>query len=139
MNKYIGVKIVHAQQLSALEARAAGHKTGESPDEEIGYEVEYPGGYRSWCPKIQFEEANRACDAMPLGHAIEAARKGLKIARAGWNGKNQFVVFIKSGNAMYHTYDMQDCFGLKNQQGEMQPGWVPSQGDMKADDWCIVE
>ncbi len=31
---------------------------------------------------------------MNFGQAIEAAKQGEKITRAGWNGKNMFVVYM---------------------------------------------
>ncbi|WP_340617533.1 DUF2829 domain-containing protein [Xenorhabdus entomophaga] len=78
-----------------------------------------------------------------FSEALEAVKAGKKISRAGWNGANQFIARIYSGNAIwrkgYDSGDMQDCLGLKNAQGNMQPGWVPSQGDLFAEDWVIQE
>ena len=87
---------------------------------------------------------------MNFGQALEAVKSGSKIARYGWNGANQFV--IKAGG---YTVDEarpgSDCAGIKwqftiaphldimNAQGIMQPGWVPSQGDLFAEDWVIIE
>ena len=34
---------------------------------------------------------------------------------------------------------MQPCIGLRTAAATMQPGWVPSQQDMMADDWVIVK
>ena len=34
--------------------------------------------------------AYRRCDNMTFGIAIEALKKGKKVARAGWNGKGMF-------------------------------------------------
>lgn len=57
----------------------------KNPDDE-GYKVTYPDGYVSWCPKAQFEAAGRPCDGMTFGMAIEAMKRGAKVARRGWNG-----------------------------------------------------
>lgn len=66
-----------------------------------------------------------------------------RICRTRWNGKNQYVTVIEAGNAMYtkdgESGPMQVCIGLRNAQGLMQPGWVPSQGDLFADDWEIYD
>lgn len=74
--------------------------------------------------------------------ALKVVLSGGRIARVGWNGANQFVTKIHAGNAVYTrrglSAPMQDCLGLKNAQGNMQPGWVPSQGDMFAEDWVEV-
>jgi hypothetical protein len=79
---------------------------------------------------------------MDFGDALRAIKARQRVARAGWNGKGQFLVMIFAGNAvMRHdgdAYSMQDCIGLKNAQGDMQPGWAPSQGDLLAEDWVIV-
>lgn len=71
--------------------------------------------------------------------ALEYLLQGKDLMREGWNGKEQFVTVIKAGNAMYRQWEMQDCFALKNAQGEMQPGWVPSQGDLFATDWTLYK
>jgi len=160
MNKYIGVKIVDAEPMTQKAFRQTPYDEpddqGEEQIETDGYAVTYPDGYKSWCPKAQFEEANRACDAMPFGHAIEAARKGLKIARAGWNGKGMFVFLsypetIQAENIRKVHRDALNasdtdsamivlpCFCMKVATGEVLFGWLASQTDMLADDWKIVE
>lgn len=88
---------------------------------------------------------------MNFGQALEAVKQGHKIARAGWNGANQFVIkaggytvsearpgsdYAKAG--ITGEFNIQPHLDLKNAQGHMQPGWVPSQGDLFADDWIIV-
>ncbi len=89
MKDYIGVKVVAAEPMSRGEYNAyRGWKipSDENPEDE-GYHIRYPDGYESWCPKKQFYEAYRRCDNMTFGIAIEALKKGKKVARAGWNGK----------------------------------------------------
>lgn len=76
---------------------------------------------------------------MNFGQALELLKEGKKVARSGWNGKGQYVTLIPSGNAMFQRCDMQDCLGLKNAKGNMQPGWTPSQGDLFAEDWQEVK
>lgn len=159
--KYIGVKIVEAVIIGVQEAKAKGYKTGDALDGETGYEITYPGnGYKSWCPKAIFEEANRPTVGMPFGHAIEAARQGHKIARAGWNGKNMFVVVMPALNLPpFNTQDTNrkvndrtakfigedaplNCvpyFAMYAANKDWVPGWLASQTDMLADDWQIVE
>lgn len=80
---------------------------------------------------------------MNFGEALETLKGGEQVRRTGWNGATQFVTLIRAGNAMATVpgmgrYPMQDCLGLKNAQGGMQPGWVPSQGDLFAEDWEVV-
>ena len=98
MKDYIGVKVVAAEPMSRGEYNAyRGWKipSDENPEDE-GYHIRYPDGYESWCPKKQFNEAYRKCDNMTFGIAIEAMKKGNKVARRGWNGKGMFVVYQKA-------------------------------------------
>lgn len=89
---------------------------------------------------------------MKFGEALEAVKNGAKISRSGWNGANQFV--IKAGGysvdearpgSDYERAGITGAFtiaphlDLKNAQGVMQPGWAPSQGDLFAEDWVIVQ
>lgn len=62
-----------------------------------------------------------------------------KVARTGWNGKGMYVTLIPAGNAMFQHYPMQDCVGMKTADCKMQPGWVPSQADILAEDWQLIE
>lgn len=79
---------------------------------------------------------------MNFSDALSLVKNHGKIARAGWNGANQYVCVLYPGNAIYTkggaSAPMQECLGLKNAQGNMQPGWVPSQGDLFAEDWVEV-
>lgn len=71
--------------------------------------------------------------------AIKYVKRGLKVARKGWNGKGMYLRLIKPGNAMCDHYPMQSCIGLKTAKCEMLPILVASQADMLADDWVFVE
>ena len=118
-----------------------------------GYLVTYPDGYVQWCPKAQFEAAARPCDGMTFGMAIEAMKRGKKVARKGWNGEGQFVRFEEvcvshSGkipanlNEVVGEVNWCFVFHFKNRHtGEtgVQVGWLASQGDMKTEDWMIIE
>ena len=81
-------------------------------------------------------------NAADFSDALMWLKEGKRVQRAGWNGAGQWVVLIDPGNAMYTkggaSAPMQPCLGLKNSQGNMQPGWVPSIGDLLADDWQVV-
>ena len=62
MSKFIGVKMVEAVPMTAGEAAKKGYRTpvAESAMDLYiaGYEVTYPDGYKSWCPKDVFEKNN---------------------------------------------------------------------------------
>ena len=86
MKKYIGIKIVKAEPMTAGVAVNRGFRVqpGDIESEATGYLVEYKDGYQSWCPKETFDFANRPCDAMPFGHALEAMKQGQKVKLPSW-------------------------------------------------------
>ncbi len=84
---------------------------------------------------------------MNFGKALELLKEGKKVARAGWNGKHQYI-------------ELATCVSYKNPQGEIinvnheqmgnkaiafvgtsgvQLGWLASQADMLSEDWVLVE
>lgn len=154
MQQYIGTKIIKAWP--ARRCTFIGGKVAYVCMDEIvpagakieeGYRIEYADGYLSWSPKAVFEEAYRPTDGMSFGLAIEAAKKGKKIARAGWNGKNQYVELATridycntAGDRVNVNHEAigSRAFAFVGTSG-VQLGWLASQADMLADDWQIVE
>lgn len=154
MKQYIGSKVVNA--CPAYRCTFPGGMvtyagTGDViPTEckiEEGYRVRYEDGYLSWSPKAVFEAAYRETSGLSFGLAIEAAKMGKKIARAGWNGKNQYVELaycISYKNNAAEVVNVNHCnignkaFAFVGTSG-VQMGWLASQADMLADDWQIVE
>ena len=150
MQKYIGTKIIEA--VPAIRKGGKVYEEGwpipKSMDPtENGYKVRYPDGYESWSPKGVFEEAYRPTDCMSFGLAIEAMKKGKKVARRGWNGKNQHIelatrisymtaegVFVNVEHEAIGNKAIAFC-GTSG----VQMGWLASQADMLADDWEVVE
>ena len=144
MQKYIGTKIIEAEPCKAWKDTKL-HKAGED-----GYKVRYPDGYESWSPKDVFEDAYRPIDGMSFGLAIEAAKKGAKITRRGWNGKGMFLYYVPEGRYPARTdaaksiatedgkVDYGAYIAMKTAQGNVVP-WLASQTDMLADDWEVVK
>lgn len=92
-------------------------------------------------------EAGRPAYAMTFSMAIEAAKKGKRIARKGWNGKGQYVELAKAisyksptGAVVNAEHDAigNQALAFVGTSG-VQMGWLASQADMLADDWEIVE
>lgn len=155
MKQYIGTKMVMAAPAVRLDdgqgnvrIELLAHNpipcAGDAVD--MGYKVVYPDGYESFCPQDAFEKAYREADGMPFGLAIEAAKKGKRIARKGWNGKNQYVELaycISYKNNAAEIVNVNHC-NIGNKAlafvgtSGVQLGWLASQGDMLADDWYIV-
>lgn len=150
MKHYIGTKLIEAEP--ALRYADGMITTADAPvrlDEPVehGYKVRYADGYESFSPQAVFEEAYRPTDGLSFGLAIEAAKKGMKIARLGWNGKNQYVELATCigykdprGNVTnpYHKAIGNKALAFVGTSG-VQLGWLASQADMLADDWQIVE
>lgn len=165
MKKYIGVKVVLAKlmTLGDYNKLQGWEMPADQQPETLGYLVEYTdggrknhpdfAGYISWCPIEQFENANRSIEGLTFGHAIEAAKLGKKIVRAGWNGKGMFVVHQKGYPAgIPCNKQTAEAWGLKEGdlfkcepylQIQMVNGshsmWQPSINDCLAEDWRIVE
>ena len=150
MKTYIGTKIIEA--IPAIRKGGTVYEkdqpTPKSMDpEQEGYKVRYQDGYESFSPKDVFEAAYRETDCLSFGLAIEAAKKGKRIARRGWNGKNQYVELaerISYENAAHEVVNANhEAIGNKALAfvgtSGVQLGWLASQADMLADDWEIVE
>lgn len=150
MKQYIGTKIIQAEPAYRVDGEVF-VKANIVPcgvHTEDGYKVVYPDGYESWSPKDVFEAAYRETSGMNFGLAIEAAKIGKKIARAGWNGKDQYVElghdfsYMAPGEIpvrpVQHLDIGSQALVFVGTRGR-QVGWLASQADMLADDWMIVE
>lgn len=138
MKQYIGTKIIQAETETH-------HVNGLE-----GYKILYPDGYESWSPKQAFEEAYRPSDNLPFGLAMEAMKKGLKVARHGWNGKDMFIFDVPGSTFKENRAPLLDIFpegtminyhshiDMKTVDGTIVP-WICSQTDMAADDWFILD
>ncbi len=150
MKQYIGTKIIQAEPAYRVDGKVfvKANIVPSGVHIEDGYKVVYPDGYESWSPKDVFEAAYRATDGMNFGLAIEAAKIGKKIARVGWNGKNQYVElghdfsYTAPGDIpvrpVQHLDIDSQALVFVGTRGR-QVGWLASQADMLADDWMIVE
>jgi len=94
-----------------------------------------------------------------FGQATEAAKQGKRIARAGWNGKNMFVVVqpamtlapyndqsaekrVNDRTARFVGYDtpleVLPYFCMFTADRKWLCGWLASQTDMLANDWMVL-
>jgi hypothetical protein len=152
MQTYIGTKLV--MMLPMTRAKYNAYRGWELPADENGddegYLVEYldggkpnvPGhdGYVSWSPKEQADNAYRQTDGMSFGLAIEALKKGLRVARAGWNGKGMWLELQRPDDNSKMTLPyvfLNYPTDAINTPGARVP-WLASQTDMLADDWMVV-
>lgn len=90
---------------------------------------------------------------MKFGQALDDLLRGHKLSRKGWNGRGMFVVYQKgypqgipcnkqTAEAFHIAEgDLFICnpyLQIKNVNGSVSM-WVPSVGDILAEDWEIVE
>lgn len=150
---YIGTKQVRGEPMNRLEynqLRGWTVPADENPADD-GYLVEYLdggtpnhpdyAGYISWSPKVQFEAAYRPTSGLTFGLATEALKLGLRVARAGWNGKGMWLKLITDWNgnigSLPEDYEALPWIGMKTADNKFVP-WLASQTDVLADDWVIV-
>jgi len=92
---------------------------------------------------------------MIFGEALKLCMDGARIARTGWNGKDQFVYYQQESVILTENLrcpsikewaeknslsevEIMGHFDIKTTVGVIQCGWLASQGDMQADDWVTV-
>lgn len=116
------------------------------------YFVIQEDGYGYVNPKDVFERKYNQIEqqnGMDFGNAIRALKFGKRVARAGWNGKGQFVYMVPPASYPVQTGAAKAHFG----EGSLVPynaylalktadervsTWVPSVTDCLSDDWQIV-
>ena len=158
MRRYIGTKLINAKPMTRAEYNAFRGWTvpaDENPNDD-GYLVEYVdggkgntdhyAGYVSWSPKDVFERAYRPSENMTFGQALEALKAGMKVSRAGWNGKGMFVYYVPADSYPARTPTAKAYFGddalvpynaylaIKNVDNSVST-WVPSVNDCLSEDW----
>lgn len=82
-------------------------------------------------------------DAADFSDALMWLKEGKRVQRAGWNGSNQWVELVRNSGLVFRSehdntaFSVADGLVLKNAQGIVVQ-WVPSIGDLMADDWRVV-
>lgn len=169
MKQYIGVKLINAKPMTRADYntfRGWDLPANENGADE-GFLVEYLdggapnnpeyAGYVSWSPAEVFHNAYGPTNGMTFGLALEALKRGSKVARAGWNGKSMWLSLsgpldgrlipaeaFWSANNMNFAIDnggkanVLPAITMKTADGSILMGWLASQTDMLANDWSIV-
>ena len=93
------------------------------------------------CPELGGEAT------FSFGDAIKYLKRGMKVARKGWNGKKQYIQLATG--ISYRTADDKIVNCNHEAIGNMaiafvgtsgvQMGWLASQADMLAEDWIFAE
>lgn len=138
-HKYIGTKVITAWH--------------QEKDGKSGMAVKYEDGYTSWSPDEAFKPAYRLAEGdyqyLTFGDALHFLKQGLKLQRRGWNGKGMFVFLVNGSTFSVSRAPLLGIFpegteinyrphiDIKNVDGSIAT-WVPSIGDVMAEDWQIL-
>lgn len=78
---------------------------------------------------------------LDFGQALDALKLGARISREGWNGKGMWLELQRPDAHSKMTLPYVYLNYPKN--ADWFPGarvpWLPSQTDVLADDWCILD
>lgn len=115
-------------------------------------------GYVQWIPADEFERQSTPVidlELLTFGEAIQALKKGKKIARQGWNGKGMFLFLLPAGKipkSVIHDgalasvvdkvegdhFEALGSIRMWTADGKVLTGWLASQTDMLAEDWEVL-
>ena len=82
-----------------------------------------------------------------FGEALKYLKRGMKVARQGWNGKKQYIELASNIGYVNATGEVVNCehdaignkaIAFVGTSG-VQMGWLASQADMLAEDWVFVD
>jgi len=163
MEQYFGTKKIQATPMT----RAAYNEYRDwvLPSDENGadegYLVEYldggkpnhhkHGGYISWSPKEQFENAYQPVTSMSFGHAIKAMEQGDKVSRMAWGIGNAAVYYVPAASYPAQRNTNETVVGeykddmvpygpymaIQSTRNPVQP-FTPGIDSILASDWYIV-
>ena len=79
-----------------------------------------------------------------FGDAIRYLKRGLKVARKGWNGKGMYLFLcfpasIEPKAENVEIYSARQSIAIRTADSSIIVGWNASQTDMLAEDWVFVE
>lgn len=82
-------------------------------------------------------------DEFDFGSAIYLMQKGERVMRAGWNGKNMWLIYIEADQyelkawKYFNATEQLPFIALKTADNKIVP-WTISQSDALATDWCLA-
>jgi len=71
---------------------------------------------------------------MDFGEAVKSMKRGLHVARSGWNGKNMWIALQRPDSNSKMTLPYIYMFTA---QCDLVP-WLANQTDILSDDWSVV-
>ncbi len=112
------------------------------------------------------QETSQKTENLNFGEALEALSKDQAVSRAGWNGKGMFLFRIHETRVPVYVYfnspnnpkvlqdflmkiakdnpqdpsvNITSFIVMKAADNTLVYGWLASQTDMTATDWCIID
>ena len=89
-----------------------------------------------------------------FGQALEALKTGRRVSREGWNGKGMYLWLLPAAKVKAewcrepHLKAVAEANGgeieavgsirMMTAQKQVLTGWLASQTDMLAEDWCVL-
>lgn len=168
MQTYIGTKLIQAKPITRKEyydLRGWVIPPNINPDDLIGYLIESTDSklnqvsFTENIPLIEkeeFEKTYKSNGKFNFGHIIESLKQGKKVTRKEWSNKKEdlsnkdvFLFIIQGSNdfAKLQGYGFgeyfgeptfTDCIFMRTANNQLV-AWTPSQIDMLANDWVIVD
>jgi hypothetical protein len=102
-------------------------------------------------------EGRQMTKDLTFGQALEALKRGERVARAGWNGKGMFLFLLPANDGIPtkvitdpglrkvietelggDTFDAYGSIRMFTADKKILTGWSASQTDMLCEDWCIL-
>lgn len=143
---HFAIRLRHDQQICIGKGKTEAEALQEAEERAIAY----LRGANIW------KEEEPKVNLVSFSAALESLKAGHRIARTGWNGKDMWLSvscpetrqvpakgFWSPHNADYAESnggfaEVAPCITLKNAQGQIVMGWIPSTGDLFAEDWVIL-
>lgn len=125
-------------------------KDGRVLDIRETEDIDYTLGFvvrEDWILADDAAVGNLNIHTFTFGEAIGKLKNGQKVARAGWNGKGQYIELATNISYMNASGQIVNCehdaignkaIAFVGTSG-VQMGWLASQADMLAEDWLVVE
>lgn len=92
---------------------------------------------------------------LKFGDAVEALKAGKRVSREGWNGKSMYLWLLPASNVKAewcrepHLKAVAEANGgsiealgsirMMTADKKVLTGWLASQTDILAEDWCILD
>lgn len=118
----------------------------DSFETKEAYDAWHATGIKELCQGniLPKDEQCSVSEDFSFGHAIASLKLGHRVARAGWNGKGMWLIYV-GGNEYdvdaplrFKTTELAPYIAMKTADNKLVP-WLASQTDVLAEDWQIVE